>query len=82
VPLDTSPDADARYHELLRAQPPVARLEQAAALTRAVRELAEAGIRQRHPGASDSEVRVRLVVRLYGRHMGERLFGAVPADAV
>jgi hypothetical protein len=47
-----------------------------------VRQLAEAGIRQRHPHASDSEVRVRLTVRLYGRDVARRLFGAVPADAV
>jgi hypothetical protein len=82
VPRDTTAAADARYHELLRAQQPAARLEQAAALTRAVRRLAEAGIRQRHPGATESEVRVRLATRLYGREVAERLFGAVPADAV
>ncbi len=79
---DTSPEATARYHELLRAQSPAARLQQAASLTRAVRQLAEAGIRQRHPGASDDEVRVRLTVRLYGRDTAVRLFGNVPADAV
>jgi len=82
VPLDTSPSANARYHELLRAQTPAARLAQAGALTRAVRELAVAGIRQRHPGASDAEVRVRLAARLYGRDVAERLFGSVPDDAV
>jgi len=82
VPLDTAPAADARYHELLRRQTPAARLTQAAALTRAVRQLAEAGIRQRHPGASDAEVRVRLTTRLYGRDVAERLFGSVPHDAV
>jgi hypothetical protein len=67
---------------LLRAQSPAARLEQAAALTRAVRQLAEAGIRQRHPAASEAEVRVRLTVRLYGRDAAVRLFGDVPDDAV
>jgi hypothetical protein len=82
VPLDTVPAADARYHELLRTQSPAARLAQAAALTRAVRQLAEAGIRRRHPGASDAEVRVRLATRLYGRDVAERLFGSVPHDAV
>jgi len=82
VPLDTTPSADARYHEILRAQAPAARLAQAAALTRAVRQLAEAGIRQRHPAASDTEVRVRLAARLYGRKVAARLFGSVPHDAV
>ena len=52
---DTSPSAVARYHELLRAQTPAQRLAQAAALTRATRELAlrgdspaaSAGVRRR-----------------------------------
>jgi hypothetical protein len=50
-------------------------------LTRAVRELAEAGIRQRHPTASDEEVRVRLAVRIYGRDTARRFFGSIPDDA-
>jgi len=79
---DTSPEADARYHELLRRMSPERRLEAAMRLSQAVRELAIAGIRQRHPHADDAEVRVRLTVRLYGRAQAERLFGAVPDDAV
>lgn len=51
-------------------------------LSRAVRELALAGIRQRHPEAGEQEVRVRLAARLYGRAAAVRLFGAVPDDAV
>jgi len=82
VNRDTSPAAIDRYHELLRAQAPHERLEQAMALTAAVRELAMAGIRARHPGASADEMRVRLTVRLYGRDVAQRLFGHVPADAV
>lgn len=79
---DTSTEADARYHELLRAMPPERRLEAAMRLSRAVRELALAGIRQRHPGADEAEVRCRLTVRLYGRACAMRLFGSVPGDAV
>jgi hypothetical protein len=79
---DTSPEADARYHDLLRALSPERRLEAAMKLSRAVRELAVAGIRQRHPAAGEQEVRVRLAVRLYGRAVAARLFGSVPDDAV
>jgi hypothetical protein len=79
---DTSPAAEARYHELLRSQSPAARLAQAAALTTSVRNLAIAGIRSRHPDASVDEVRIRLAVRLYGRGTALRLFGLVPDDAV
>jgi len=82
VTRDTPPATIARYHELLRGQAPYERLEQAAALTRMVRQLAVAGIKQRHPGASLDEIRVRLAVRLYGREIARRLFEHVPDDAV
>ena len=79
---DTAPGQDDRYHALLRARRPHERLEAAMGLSRAVRALAEAGIRSRHPDADDAEVRVRLVVRLYGRPVATKLFGALPDDAV
>ncbi len=79
---DTTPVALDRYHQLLRAQAPHQRLAKAVALTRAVRELAIAGLRQRHPGAPEQEIRVRLAVRLYGADAARRLFGQIPSDAV
>lgn len=79
---DTHPSADRRYHELLERMTPVQRFDAAAKLSDAVRELAVAGIRARHPEACEAEVRVRLAVRLYGREIAERLFASVPADAV
>jgi hypothetical protein len=78
----THPSALDRYHQILRAQAPHERLAQALSLTRTVRELAVTGIRQRHPAASEDEVRVRLAVRLYGREVGRHLFGAIPDDAL
>ncbi len=80
--LDTTPTALERYRQLLRAQAPHQRLAQAMALTDAVRTLAVAGIRQRHPAASEDEIRVRLSVRLYGRDVARRLFREIPSDAV
>lgn len=62
---DTTPQADARYHALLRRLSPAQRLEAALRLSQAVREMASAGIRQRFPGISDHELRVRLTVRLF-----------------
>jgi hypothetical protein len=82
VHRDTGSAAVDRYHQLLRAQAPRERLEQANALTTAVRELAVAGLRTRHPDASADELRVRLTVRLYGRDVARRLFGQVPVDAI
>lgn len=79
--VDTSGASADRYHELLRAQAPHQRLAQAMSLSRMVRELALAGLRERHPSASNDELRVRLTVRLYGAEAARRLFAEVPADA-
>lgn len=72
---DTDPRQRARYFELLRAQTPAQRLHKAALLTQATRWMAEAGIRQRFPHADETEVRVRLAERIYGREVARRLFG-------
>jgi hypothetical protein len=76
VHRDTGSSAFDRYHQLLRAQAPQERLEQANALSKAVRELAVAGLRTRHPDATPEEIRVRLtsslcVRDLLGRAIGE-----------
>jgi hypothetical protein len=81
VNRDTSPEDTARYHDMLRAMSPAQRLERMTALTKAARQKVEAEIRQRHPQASEAEVRVRFTVRLHGRDAARRLFGDVPADA-
>lgn len=78
---DTSPEAQARYHEHLRRLTPVERFRAALALTAGVRNLAMIGLRQRHPHASPEELRTRLAVRLYGREVAARLYGEVPEDA-
>jgi hypothetical protein len=80
---DTGPAANNRYHALLRAAAGYERLDQAMALSKLARDMAVAGIRARHPGVTDDELRVRLTVRLYGRAAAIRLFGEanVPADA-
>ncbi len=76
---DTDPRQQARYIELLRAQSPVDRLLKAGALTQAVRQIAVAGIREYFPNADETEIRVRLAERIYGRAVALRLFGPHPA---
>jgi hypothetical protein len=49
-------------------------------LSQAVRELAIAGIRSAHPGASEREVDIRLAARLYGRDVARRIYGVTPDD--
>ncbi len=78
---DTSPAMRRRYFEHLRRLSPADRGAIVDRLTRDVRGLAEAGLRQRHPEASDAEIRVRLAALLYGREAASRL-GPVPSNAV
>jgi hypothetical protein len=72
---DTAPAQADRYRQLLGALPGQRRLELAAGLSQGVRALAEAGLRDRHPGAAPEELRWRLAELLYGRAVAERLFG-------
>ncbi len=76
---DTDRRRRERYLELLRAQSPVERLRKAGTLTQTVRHMAQVGVRQRFPQADALELKVRLTVRLYGRDVARRLFGAHPA---
>lgn len=70
---DTSPQAAARYLELLRATPPERRLQIAAGLSVATKRLAIAGIRERHPEADEAELRRQLARLLYGEEAAERI---------
>ena len=56
---------------MLRAMAPQRRLEVACKLTKTTRELAVAGIRQRHPDADEDEVRRRLLGSRGGAHPWE-----------
>ena len=77
---DTVPAMAQRYHQRIGALPGPRRLEIAAQLSAGVRAMAEAGLRHRHPRASDEEIRCRLTALLYGRSVAERLFPPVPDD--
>jgi hypothetical protein len=78
---DTDARQRARYFELLRAMTPSQRFHRACSLSRTVRELAMVGLRERHPHADEHELRVRLVVLLYGRELALRVYKSIPDDA-
>jgi hypothetical protein len=65
-----------RYCELLRSRAAHERLSSALALTQSTRELAIAGIKQRHPQADAGEIRHRLAALLYGDDVADRIFAA------
>jgi hypothetical protein len=75
---DTAPRATARYFELLREAAPQKRLALCLGLSRAVRELAIAGIRNAHRDRqlSEDDLRAMLAERLYGAEVARRLFPA------
>lgn len=72
---DTAPAVAARYDAMIGGLSGAQKLEIAAQLTEGTRAMAEAGLRRRHPGASDEEIRCRFAELLYGREIAERLFG-------
>lgn len=74
-----SPDTDAEAErvqlEILRRMPAwkkVALIEEA---NRMSRNLALAGLRERHPGASPEEIRRRLMGLLLGEELASRIYG-------
>jgi hypothetical protein len=74
APHDTSPAELARQREAYRTMTPAQRVQAAAQMSEDVRAPTEAGIRHRHPGLFDDEVRAALVELLVGS-------AAVPGDA-
>lgn len=72
---DTTPQQAATYYRLLRELSQAQRMRIVSAATRRMRTMAEAGIRRRHPGASEVEVREELVELLYGRDARVQLCG-------
>jgi hypothetical protein len=66
---DTSSEIEARQIEGWRQMTPAEKLETVAAISRATREMAAAGIRQRHPEAPPREVFLRLALLTLGRDL-------------
>jgi hypothetical protein len=76
---DTHPHAHKVQLEVYRRLSPERKVEIAAALSEAVRELATEGIRQRHPEYDEQGVRRALIALLYGGEVARRLW---PGDPV
>ncbi len=72
---DTDPQAETIYLELLRQAPAWRKLEMIGQLNEAVRILALAGLRQRHPKAGEAELRRRLADLYLGPDLAARAYG-------
>jgi hypothetical protein len=79
LPLDVTPSQQARHDELLQRLSEPQRAALVANLWAAGRQLAEAGVRQRNPGASERLVRWLLTSVIYDKATARRLHGERPA---
>ncbi len=75
---DTSPEAEQVLIELLRQAPPWRRLQLADRLSVTARRLCAAGLRARHPQASEDELRQRFAHLHLGSDLATQVFGPLP----
>lgn len=73
--LDTDPGVHAQVLARLRAMTPTEKAQIVTTLTKLCDALATAGIKERHPGASDDEIRMRLGVLRVGPELMLAAFG-------
>jgi hypothetical protein len=75
---DTSKESEQAYLRLLREAPLWRKAAMMNSLTTACQELAVAGIRLRHPNASEMGIRMRLAALWIDRELMIRVFGWDP----
>ena len=71
---DTSLEAERAQVELWRRMSPLEKVRAVTEIGRAVQQLSLAGIRLRHPDASDQECMLRLAVLKLGRQLACRVY--------
>ena len=69
---DTSPESERVLIDLLRRTPPWRRLQLADRMSATAREMAMAGLRLRHPNASEKELRRRFADLHLGPQLAEQ----------
>ncbi len=72
---DTSPEAEAVLIELFRQAPGWRKLEMVGELFATTKLLAMGGLRERHPQASEEELRRRLAGLLLGEDLATKAYG-------
>lgn len=75
---DTHPEIAARHAQGLGEMPGWRKMQILAALIRASRQLALAGLRQRHPKASQAELQHRLASLILGEELAAKYYGPHP----
>jgi hypothetical protein len=77
---DTAPEAERILIELLRQAPVARKLEMLGQMNAAVRQLALQGLRARHPGATEAQLRRYLADLLLGPELAARVYGPRPPE--
>ena len=78
---DTTPEAEAVLIELLRQAPPWRKIQMVEEMNALVRRMALSGLQERHPHASEEELRRRLADILLGPELAEKAYGLLPPRA-
>lgn len=73
---DTSPEAEAVLIALLREAPPWRKFKMVGELNATVKLFVLAGIRERHPNATEEEVKRHLADILLGEELAAKVYGA------
>jgi hypothetical protein len=83
--LDTHPTAERVQIDLMRATPVWRKMDLLAQLNQTARLFALSGLRRRHPGATNQEIRRRLADLILGEELAEQVYGPLlveePIDA-
>lgn len=74
-PADTSPEVWKIYVEALGRMAPGEKIARSLELTKTVQSLAEAGLRRRHPEATDRQILLMRVRRELGDELFHKVFG-------
>ena len=72
---DTHPQVEAFQIQLLRAAPSWRKANMLGQMFLTMKELAYRGLRQRHPEASEKELRRRLAGLILGEELAEQVYG-------
>lgn len=75
--LDTSPQARRVQIELMRQAPPWRKVELLGQLNHTAKLFALSGLRQRHPQASEDEIRRRLADLVLGPALAAKVYGPI-----
>jgi hypothetical protein len=77
---DTDPEAERIQMEIYRRMPRWRKIELVVEANETARELALAGLRARHPGASPEELQRRLFGLLLGEELATEVYGPLPGN--